>query len=64
MAEDIQPDPSLIGGVPKPPLAFLPEPVKLFQTRARRFAFLAESNALRLISPSSRRSPNSRLAWR
>ncbi|QRY66225.1 formate dehydrogenase accessory protein FdhE (plasmid) [Ensifer sp. PDNC004] len=46
MAEDIQPDPSLIGGVPTPPLAFLPEPVKLFQTRARRFAFLAESNAL------------------
>ena len=46
MAEDLQPDPSLIGGVPKPPLAFLPEPIKLFQTRARRFAFLAESNAL------------------
>lgn len=46
MAEDIQPDPSLIGGVPTPPLAFLPEPVKLFQTRARRFAFLAESNVL------------------
>lgn len=46
MAEDVQPDPSLIGGVPTPPLAFLPEPVKLFQTRARRFAFLAESNAL------------------
>lgn len=46
MAEDLQPDPSLIGGVPTPPLAFLPEPIKLFQTRARRFAFLAESNAL------------------
>ncbi len=46
MAEDVQPDPSLIGGVPTPPLALLPEPVKLFQTRARRFAFLAESNAL------------------
>ncbi|HEV7322109.1 MAG TPA: formate dehydrogenase accessory protein FdhE [Ensifer sp.] len=46
MAEDLQPDPSLIGGVPTPPLAFLPEPVKLFQARARRFAFLAESNSL------------------
>ena len=46
MAETSEPDPSLIGGVPKPPLAFLPEPVKLFQARARRFAFLAESNAL------------------
>ena len=46
MADTLEPDPSLIGGVPKPPLAFLPEPVKLFQARARRFAFLAESNAL------------------
>ncbi len=44
--DDLQPDPSRIGGVPKPPLAFLPEPVKLFQARARRFAFLAESNEL------------------
>ena len=44
--EDLQPDPTLIGGVPKPPLAFLPEPVKLFQARARRFVFLAESNEL------------------
>ena len=46
MADTLEPDPSLIGGVPKPSLAFLPEPVKLFQARARRFAFLAESNAL------------------
>ena len=46
MTDDLQPDPSLIGGVPKPPLAFLPEPVKLFQARARRFAFLAETNDL------------------
>ena len=46
MTNDLQPDPSLIGGVPKPPLAFLPEPVKLFQARARRFAFLAETNEL------------------
>jgi len=41
-----QPDPSMIGGVPKPPLALLPDPVPLFQGRARRFAFLAESNEL------------------
>jgi len=41
-----QPDPSLIGGVPKPPLALLPDPVAMFQSRARRFAFLAGSNEL------------------
>ena len=46
MTDELQPDPSLIGGVPKPPLAFLPEPVKLFQMRARRFAFLAENHDL------------------
>ena len=46
VADDLQPDPSLIGGVPKAPFAFLPEPVKLFQARARRFAFLAGSNDL------------------
>ncbi|HEV7310267.1 formate dehydrogenase accessory protein FdhE [Ensifer sp.] len=46
MAEDLQPDPSLIGGVPTPPLALLPEPIRLFQARARRFAFLAENNSL------------------
>lgn len=46
MTDDLQPDPSLIGGVPKPPFVFLPEPVRLFQTRSRRFVFLAESNEL------------------
>ena len=58
MDDEQQPDPSLIGGVPTPPLAFLPEPVKLFQARARRFAFLAESNELapylRLLAELSR----------
>lgn len=44
--DELQPDPSLIGGVTKPPLALLPDPVALFQGRARRFAFLAESNEL------------------
>lgn len=46
MTDDLQPDPSLIGGVPEPPFAILPQPVRLFQARARRFAFLAESNEL------------------
>lgn len=42
----IQPDPSLIGGVPEAPLAFLPEPLQVFQVRARRFAFLAQTSRL------------------
>lgn len=46
MSATLQPDPSIIGGVPKAPFTFLPEPVSLFQTRARRFAFLAESSRL------------------
>jgi len=43
---DLQPDPMLIGGVPKPPLALLPDPVVVFQGRARRFAFLAQNHEL------------------
>ena len=46
MAETLQPDPSLIGGVPEAPLAFLPDPVGLFQARRKRFAFLAETSEL------------------
>lgn len=46
MTDNLQPDPSMIGGVPQAPLAFLPDPVKLFQTRAKRFAFLAETSEL------------------
>lgn len=46
MAEVLQPDPSVIGGVPQAPLAFLPDPVALFQTRAKRFAFLAQTSRL------------------
>ncbi|WP_353171480.1 formate dehydrogenase accessory protein FdhE [Paracandidimonas soli] len=46
MSNTLQPDPSLIGGVPEAPLAFLPDPVRLFQTRAKRFSFLAESSNL------------------
>ena len=33
MAEDLQPDPPLIGGAPMPQSALLPEPVKLVQKR-------------------------------
>lgn len=42
MVQTVQPDPSVIGGVPKAPLAFLPDPDRLFADRAKRFAFLAE----------------------
>ena len=37
-----RPDPSVIGGVPRAPLAFLPDPAALFDRRAKRFAFLAD----------------------
>ena len=46
MSETLQPDPSMIGGVPTAPLAFLPDPVRVFQARKQRFAFLAESSEL------------------
>lgn len=46
MTTDLKPDPAVIGGVPKAPLAFLPQPDKLFAERAKRFAFLAESGQL------------------
>jgi FdhE protein len=43
----LQPDPSAIGGVQQPPFARLPDPAALFDTRARRFAALAEGSELR-----------------
>jgi FdhE protein len=46
MTSNSQPDPSVVGGVPKPPLAFLPDPVKVFTTRSKRFAFLAQTSRL------------------
>ena len=46
MASNLQPDPSVIGGVPSAPFAFLPDPATLFDTRARRFAFLAQGSRL------------------
>ncbi|SES72709.1 formate dehydrogenase accessory protein FdhE [Paracoccus homiensis] len=42
MATTTHPDPGAIGGVPKPPLAILPDPDSLFARRANRFGFLAE----------------------
>ncbi|MBD9528071.1 formate dehydrogenase accessory protein FdhE [Paracoccus sp. PAR01] len=42
MTSDPKPDPSMIGGVAKVPLARLPDPEALFTTRAERFEFLAE----------------------
>ncbi|MTD99706.1 formate dehydrogenase accessory protein FdhE [Paracoccus sp. YIM 132242] len=42
MNTTIQPDPSVIGGVPVAPLAFLPDPAAVFEKRAGRFAFLAD----------------------
>ncbi|SMG42767.1 formate dehydrogenase accessory protein FdhE [Paracoccus sp. J56] len=41
MSTALKPDPSMIGGVAKVPLARLPDPVALFTTRAERFDFLA-----------------------
>ena len=46
MAETLEPDPSVIGGVPEAPFVFLPNPVTLFQSRRKRFAFLAETSEL------------------
>lgn len=46
MTDRLKPDPASIGGVAKPPLAFLPVPLTVFQTRAGRFAFLAETSEL------------------
>ncbi len=42
----ILPDPSMIGGIAQPPLVQLPDPVALFDTRAQRFAHLAEGSPL------------------
>ncbi|WP_423207626.1 formate dehydrogenase accessory protein FdhE [Paracoccus yeei] len=40
----VKPDPSMIGGVAKVPLARLPDPPALFRTRSERLAFLAGHN--------------------
>ncbi len=59
MSASLKPDPSMIGGVAKVPLARLPDPQAVFATRARRFDFLAEYNAnlapyLRFLAALSR----------
>lgn len=45
MSTTLQPDPSMIGGVAKVPLARLPDPGTIFATRAGRLEFLAGYNA-------------------
>ncbi|MCZ0960793.1 formate dehydrogenase accessory protein FdhE [Paracoccus benzoatiresistens] len=42
MNNTLNPDPSVIGGVPTAPLAFLPDAAAVFDKRAGRFAFLAD----------------------
>ena len=46
MTKELQPDPSMIGGVPEAPFVFLPDPAALFMRRAGRFAFLAQTSRL------------------
>ncbi|GGF86923.1 protein FdhE [Azorhizobium oxalatiphilum] len=43
----IQPDPSVIGGIAQPALAYLPDPETLFDKRAKRFADMAERSDLK-----------------
>ncbi len=45
MTTSINPDPAMIGGVAKAPLAHLPDPRSLFAARAARLAFLADHSA-------------------
>ena len=40
------PDPSVIGNIPTPSFARLPDPIKLFTARAARFTTLAEEHEL------------------
>lgn len=42
MTPTLTPDPSMIGGIAQAPLARLPDPAALFDSRAARFAFLAD----------------------
>lgn len=46
MSAQAEPNPAMIGGVPKAPLVFLPDPAAMFTARAKRLAFLADGNAL------------------
>jgi len=46
MSADIQPDPSIIGNIAKPPFVKLPDPARLFADRAARFRALATGHQL------------------
>lgn len=46
MSGVLQPDPSMIGRLIRPPYAVLPDPPAMFSTRADRFAVLAEGSTL------------------
>jgi len=46
MSGVIQPDPSMIGRLIRPPYAVLPDPAAMFLTRAERFSVLAEGGTL------------------
>ena len=43
---NIEPDPSMIGGIAKPPFVKLPDPARLFADRAARFRALASGHQL------------------
>ncbi|OCP16029.1 MULTISPECIES: formate dehydrogenase accessory protein FdhE [unclassified Ensifer] len=42
----VQPDPAMIGGIPKAPFVLMHNPTRLFRDRAARFKVLAESSRL------------------
>lgn len=43
---DVQPDPSVIGNIPKPPLVQLPDPARVFEKRAERLRTLSPGHQL------------------
>ncbi|MBK8007856.1 MAG: formate dehydrogenase accessory protein FdhE [Rhizobiales bacterium] len=46
MSTEVQPDPSIIGNIAKPPFVRLPDPARLFADRAARFRALATGHQL------------------
>ncbi len=46
MSANLKPDPSMIGGTLEAPFVLILEPERVFEARARRFAFLAQSSRL------------------
>lgn len=51
MSSSIQPDPSMIGGVPKAPFVRLPDPSSLFARRAGRFRTLCTTEGKTHLAP-------------